>query len=395
MAACTSASWALVRASTAMLDQRMPGRRDCLARKAVHAASSASLAWAITVGTGPSTRLLVAASISPRTVSSVSLSRSTAVATATTCGVQRWFSSSRMTFVPRRISGNRYSSDGSAPLNPYTDWLGSPTTKRSGSSDEQGGEQPELGRVHILHLVDEQVAGPPAHPVGERGITGQRVGAGRDEIVEVEDTPPGPLVLVADVGVGHLVGPDAGTALGPAGLDLVAVGGDEARLGPSDLAVEGAHPAGVARDQVGQQATTVGEQLRLRPATLGSMLPEESECGVVEGSRLDPGDPEGPQPCAELLGRFAAEGGDQGAVRLDGAVAHPAGHPQGQHPGLSGPGPGHDAEQRVLGLDGGPLGQGETARAREGLPGLAFERHHHMLTVPNGCSLGSRGWSLR
>ena len=34
------------------------GVADCLARTAVHAASSASLAWAITVGTGPSTRLL-------------------------------------------------------------------------------------------------------------------------------------------------------------------------------------------------------------------------------------------------------------------------------------------------------------------------------------------------
>jgi hypothetical protein len=90
-----------------MPDHRIPGLRDCLARNAVHAASSASLAWAITVGTGPSTLLLVAASISPKIVSSVSLSRSTAVATATTCGVHRWFSSSRMTLVPRRISGSR------------------------------------------------------------------------------------------------------------------------------------------------------------------------------------------------------------------------------------------------------------------------------------------------
>ena len=86
------------------------------------------------------------------------------------------------------------------------------------------------------------------------------------------------------------------------------------------------------------------------------MLPEQPERSVVKGARLDARDPEGPQPCAEFLGRFPAEGGDQGAVRFDGAVPDPSGHPQGEHPRLSGPGPGHDAEQRVLGLDGRVVG---------------------------------------
>ena len=101
-----------------------------------------------------------------------------------------------------------------------------------------------------------------------------------------------------------------------------------------------------------------------------------------------PETPSDHKPGAELLGRLAAEGGDQGPVGLDRAVAHPAGHPQGEHPGLSGAGAGHDAEQRVLGLDGGALGQGEAAGSGELLPGLTFERDRHVLTVPNGCLRG-------
>ena len=137
MAACTTASWALVRARTAMLDQRRPGVCDCLARAAVQAASSASLAWADD-GRHRAVDAAAGGGVDLPENGGVGLAvPSTAVATATTCGVQRWFSSRRMTLVPRRISGSRYSSDGSAPLNPYTDWLGSPTTKRSGSSERR------------------------------------------------------------------------------------------------------------------------------------------------------------------------------------------------------------------------------------------------------------------
>src|SRR6202050_5547053 len=113
MAAWTVASWALVRASTAMLDQSRPGARDSLAREAAQAASSWSVSCRTTWGTGPSTRVVRGGTTSPDPPS-----RKTAVATATTCGVQRWFSSRRMTLVPRRISGNRSRSVGSAPLKP-------------------------------------------------------------------------------------------------------------------------------------------------------------------------------------------------------------------------------------------------------------------------------------
>ena len=117
MAACTPTSCALVRVSTAMLDQDRPGVRDSLARCAAQVASSSLLACDTTLGTGPSTRVVRGATTSPAPPKAPP-SRSTAVATATTCGVQRWFSSRRITEVPGRISGSRSSRVGSAPLKP-------------------------------------------------------------------------------------------------------------------------------------------------------------------------------------------------------------------------------------------------------------------------------------
>ncbi len=116
MAASTLVSCALVRVSTAMDDQRRPGVRDSLAWRAAQAASSTSVAWDTTRGTGPSTRVVRGGTTS--LPAAPPASRSTSVATATTCGVQRWFSSSRMILVPRRISGSRFNKVGSAPLNP-------------------------------------------------------------------------------------------------------------------------------------------------------------------------------------------------------------------------------------------------------------------------------------
>ena len=110
---------------------------------------------------------------------------------------------------------------------------------------------------------------------------------------------------------------------------------------------------------------------------------------------LTPETPERPQAGAELLGGLAAERGHQGPVGVDRTVADPASHPQGEYPGLSCACTRHDTEQRILGLDGGSLGQCEAAGSGEFLPGLTFERDRHVLTVPNGCALGSGQWSLR
>ena len=80
--------------------------------------------------------------------------------------------------------------------------------------------------------------GAPADGIGEGGIAGQRIGAGDDEIVEVEQPPAYPLGLVAGEDVGHLAWADAAPSFGPAGLRLVVLGSDQAGLGPPDLTVE-------------------------------------------------------------------------------------------------------------------------------------------------------------
>ena len=89
---------------------------------------------------------------------------------------------------------------------------------------QHGGQQAELGRVDVLHLVDEEVPGAPSDRLGELGVARQRVGAGHDQVVEVEQSPPTPLLLVAGEGVGHLARAQAAAALVPARLRLVLLG---------------------------------------------------------------------------------------------------------------------------------------------------------------------------
>ena len=182
---------------------------------------------------------------------------------------------------------------------------------------EEGRQQAELGRVHVLHLVDEEVAGPPPHGVGEGGIAGQGVGTGGDQIVEVQQLATDPLRFVAGEDVRHLRGADAAAPLGPAGLGLVVRRGDQAGLGPPDLTVERAHPARIAGDDIGQETAPIRQQLRLGARPLGPVLAEEPERGVVKGPRLDAGDAQRPQAGAELLGGLAAERGHQGPVGID------------------------------------------------------------------------------
>ena len=128
-----------------------------------------------------------------------------------------------------------------------------------------------MRRVHVLHLVDEEVPGAPADGVGELAVARQRVGTGHDQVVEVEQAAPAPLRLVAGERVRHLFRADAAAAMVPAGLGLVALRRDEPRLGPPDFAVEGAGPAGVARRHLGQQASPVRQ-------SWGSGRPRSSRC---------------------------------------------------------------------------------------------------------------------
>ena len=384
MAACTFASWALVRVSTAMLDQRRPGVRDIFAWVAAQAASSSSVAWPMTLGTGPSTRV-VRGRAPPRPSSENDPpSRSTAVATATTWGVQRWFSSSRMTLVPRKQVGQAGQQGGVGAVEAVDRLVGVADHEEVRLVGQHGGEEAELGGVDVLHLVDEEVAGAPADGVGELRVTRQRVGAGDDQVVEVEEAALGPLHLVAGVRVGHLLGAQAAAAAVPTRLGLVVVGRDEPRLGPTDLPVEGAGAAGVAVRDLGQEAAAVGHELGRRPVAQLAVLAQEAERRAVERAGLHAGDAEGPQARAQLLGRLAAEGGDEGAVGLDRPLADPAGDPEREDPRLAGAGAGDDAEQRFVRLDRLALGHGETVGTGEGLPGVgleALERHHH---TPHG-----------
>ena len=396
MAACTAASWALVRASTAMRTSAARGYGTASARSAAQAASSASLAWAITAGTGPSTRLLRAASISPRTVSSDSLSRSTAVATATTWGVQRWFSSSRMTLVPPQDLGQSIEQRRIGAVEAVDGLVGVAHHEEVGLVGEEGRQQAELGRVDVLHLVDEEVAGPPADGVGEGGVAGQRIGAGDDQIVEVEQPAPGPLGLVAGEDVGHLPGADAAPSFGPAGLGLVVPGRDQAGLGPPDLAVERAAPGG------GRPVATSARSRRRSGSSWGSGRPRWARCSRRSPRavrwKVPAWTPETPRDHRRVRSSSAAlrlkvvtrprsasmePSRTRRATRRVSTLVLPAPAPaitqsRGSSASMA------DRWAKVRRLRSGQL-----------LPGVTFERDRHGLTVPNGCSPGSRPWSLR
>ena len=109
---------------------------------------------------------------------------------------------------------------------------------------EQRGEQAELGRVDVLHLVDEEVTAPPPYGVGEFAVAGQGVGTGDDEVVEVQQAPLRPLLLVAGVDLRHLVVVDAAAPAMPTCLALVLVRRNQPGLRPTDLTVEGSGAPG-------------------------------------------------------------------------------------------------------------------------------------------------------
>ena len=229
---------------------------------------------------------------------------------------------------------------------------------------EHRGQEPELRRVDVLHLVDEEVARAPADGIGELAVAGQGVGTGDDEVVEVEQPAAGPLLFVAGIGNGHLVGIDAAAATVPTRLGLVLLGGHESRFRPPDLAVEGARPAGVAGRHVGQHPAAVWQELGLGSASQFTVLVQQPECGAMERARLDPGNTERAQAGAQLVGCLAAECGDQGAIGLDRALAHPACHAEGEHPRLARARARDDTQEWVVGFDRLALGHGEAARTR-------------------------------
>ena len=71
---------------------------------------------------------------------------------------------------------------------------------------EQGPDQPELGGVHVLELVDGEVTVSPSHALGEALVIGQQVGCSDQQVVEVEAVPLGEGRLVGAESLDHRVG---------------------------------------------------------------------------------------------------------------------------------------------------------------------------------------------
>ena len=99
--------------------------------------------------------------------------------------------------MPRKSLGQAGEQGGVGAVEPVDGLVGVADDEEVGLVGEHRGEEAELGGVHVLHLVDEEVPGAPADGVGELGVAGQRVGAGDDEVVEVEQPASGALLLVA------------------------------------------------------------------------------------------------------------------------------------------------------------------------------------------------------
>ena len=187
-AAWTTASWALVRVSTAILDQRRPGVRAIFTRSATQAASSSLDAVGHDLGHRP---------VHPRGARQHHLARVAERATLAQDGGRHRDHLGRAAVVlvqpddrgaPQDV-GQTIEQRGVGAVEPVDRLVGVADHEEVGLVGQHGGQQAELGRVDVLHLVDEQMPGAPADGVGELGVTRQRVGAGHDEVVEVEESP--------------------------------------------------------------------------------------------------------------------------------------------------------------------------------------------------------------
>ena len=114
------------------------------------------------------------------------------------------------------------------------------------------------------------------------------------------------------------------------------------------------------------------EQARCPLSLIG---PVASQLGIghgVEGAGPHRGGhPQPGQPLAQLTGGLAGEGDDEGVLGRPAAVEGPAGDAAGEHPGLAGSGPGHDAQGGRVRGDGGqpPAGHGVRADEQRSAPG--------------------------
>ena len=221
-----------------------------------------------------------------------------------------------------------------------------------------GLEELELQRVDVLELVDEEMPEPPALGGGEPGVPLQRAGAGREQIVEVDDVAPGlGLFVFGEPGGDPGRGPTGSPARGACRF-LVAVGADHARPGPGDLVAQvGELGSGrVAGHLLPEEGLDPVEQLG-RPATgCRPAITQLPPGDPVERARLDVVvETDGPEATAELVGGLAGEGHAQDVLGLDVARGDPVGDTGGQDPCLARAGRGDDGEGHGGGRRGQPL----------------------------------------
>ena len=185
-------------------------------------------------------------------------------------------------------------------------------------------EQAELERVHVLELVDEEVAEPPALRGRERLVLLEGPGDEGEQVVEVDQAAAALAVLVGGVDLGdHARARSAG--LRPArahGVDVV-VRGDHAGLGPLDLGGQlGGHRALVLAGDRSAPARVRRRPLRSsrvsgRAALVGPAGAQRAPGHRVEGARGGvAAEAEAAQAVVELAGRLAGEGEGQHVARV-------------------------------------------------------------------------------
>jgi hypothetical protein len=234
---------------------------------------------------------------------------------------------------------------------------------------EPTAEQPELQRVHVLELVDEEVAEPPALRIAERAVGLQGGGAMGQEVVEVDEALALLLLLVPGEPLRHDARRSGDPAGGGGGGRGVPVGRDEPGLRPLDLGRQlGGAQAVVSVDDRPQDAGLVLQQCR-RAAV--APLPPGAELrpgrGVERAGGRDVAQPEAPEPAGQLAGRLAGEGEGQDMAWIGVAGDRPPGDAPGEDPGLARARAGLDAQRVRRVGDSPPLVRVEPHQQRVGV----------------------------
>ena len=218
-------------------------------------------------------------------------------------------------------------------------------------------QEPELQRVDVLELVDEQVAESPTASCGILGVGLDVAGREAEQVVEVDHATTELGLLVAGVDVGHRLGSDGHPAVGDRRLRRVVAGRDHACLGPLDLADDVERQRGrAAPHEARHEPDLAVEQLRRVDAALFPPLPELGVGDGVERAGVDAAaQAEMVDALAQLGGSLAGERDGEHSPRIDLALRHPAGDAAGEDPRLAGPGAGDDAQRQRVGRDGGGL----------------------------------------